>query len=411
MFGACRIDSDTVLQLRTCTIEGNTLRIPSQLARRDYDKLNAVIKGLGGKWMRKRACHVFARNVEDVIADACLTGNYVDEKKSRELFETPEDLAELMVREAELPSYAKVLEPSAGRGRITALVPEDCALTAVEIDPDDAAALAIAHPSATVLCRDFLSIAPEPIYDAVIMNPPFVGSRTDGNTGGDVEHVSHAYKFLKPGGRLIAIVSNGALMSDRKRKSAFQSWLASVDAEVEELGPDTFAESGTRTVTALVCITRQPSRAILTFAKILEDEFGIEPQRAMSASIRLAVLGRNLREIYTNDSNGYHDEDTDQEDTAARERDEINCAHYEGEVKTLLRELGVTTFELNSDPRGRAIKIQLPSRRANDLSDLWAIDEASPSMPGMLGGAVVAPVTIATPDPTAAALDEQLALF
>ena len=55
----------------------------------------------------------------------------------------------------------------------------------------------------TVTCMDFLETTPEPVYDRVIMNPPFT-------RGADAKHVLHALGFVKPGGLLVSVMSNGA---------------------------------------------------------------------------------------------------------------------------------------------------------------------------------------------------------
>lgn len=50
-----------------------------------------------------------------------------------------------------------------------------------------------------VLTANFLQAIPEPIYDMVIMNPPFYGLHY-------AKHIEHALKFLKDGGELISIL-------------------------------------------------------------------------------------------------------------------------------------------------------------------------------------------------------------
>jgi 16S rRNA G1207 methylase RsmC len=40
------------------------------------------------------------------------------------------------------------------------------------------------------------------MFDRILMNPPF-------DHGSDIVHIQHARKFLKPGGRLVAICAGG----------------------------------------------------------------------------------------------------------------------------------------------------------------------------------------------------------
>lgn len=67
---------------------------------------------------------------------------------------------------------------------------------------------------------DFLLLEPFVVYDFVLMNPPFEKLQ-------DIEHVRHAYKFLKPGGQLRAIMS--PVFTFRENCREFREW-------VEDLG-------------------------------------------------------------------------------------------------------------------------------------------------------------------------------
>jgi 16S rRNA G1207 methylase RsmC len=72
------------------------------------------------------------------------------------------------------------------------------------------------------------------------MNPPF-------HNGADVVHILHALKFLKPGGRLVAICANGPRQQAELRPLA-TTW--------EELPEATFAEQGTNVRAALMTVQR-----------------------------------------------------------------------------------------------------------------------------------------------------------
>lgn len=95
---------------------------------------------------------------------------------------------------------------------------------------------------------DFLTVDPRtcPLYDRVVMNPPF--ARQD-----DIRHVLHAMKFLKPGGRLVAIMSAGVTYRDTKLNHEFNA----LNPTIKELPAGAFKSSGTM-VRAIVAAIDKP---------------------------------------------------------------------------------------------------------------------------------------------------------
>src|SRR3546814_3629081 len=61
--------------------------------------------------------------------------------------------------------------------------------------------------------------------DAVVMNPPF-------EKGQDVAHVLHAWRSLKTGGTLVAIMGAGVTFRQGKPYAPFRDWLRSEEANV-----------------------------------------------------------------------------------------------------------------------------------------------------------------------------------
>lgn len=158
-----------------------------------------------------------------------------------QLFQTPADLAARLVAVLDLQPGARILEPSAGLGRILdALQP---------FEPAEVVAIDNAHELTgeifrqereriTILQRDFLTVTPEEtgLFDAVAMNPPF-------HLRADIRHIEHARKFLKPGGRLVALCMAGPHRVARLKTHALQ-WI--------ELKPGAFKESGTNIAAILL---------------------------------------------------------------------------------------------------------------------------------------------------------------
>lgn len=205
-----------------------------------------------------------------------------------QLFQTPRELAEQMIELADIEPGHRVLEPSAGTGNLIGamggrmfapslehngqglLISSSTAgrsmgeIVAVEINLALADHLRAAYPLTAVQCCDFLDQHPGPqptatdlhvgrlgwgFFDRVVMNPPFA-------KGQDIAHVRHAYDFLKPGGRLVAIMSEGPFFRSDRKARKFREWLDERDSVSEQLPADTFKVSGTGVHTRLVVIEK-----------------------------------------------------------------------------------------------------------------------------------------------------------
>ena len=94
---------------------------------------------------------------------------------------------------------------------------------------------------------DFLTVEPEPVYDRVVMNPPFIKQS-------DIKHVLHAHKFLKSDGLLVAVMSAGVEFRTDARTTAFKNFLEERGGHIEQLPENSFKASGTgvRTVIAVI---------------------------------------------------------------------------------------------------------------------------------------------------------------
>ena len=157
-------------------------------------------------------------------------------------FPTPDTVIAQMIAEAEIEDGMRVLEPSAGDGRIIRAVKSawpEIDIRGYEIDQERA-------DEAGVRCFDFLSVWPEPQYDRILMNPPFSHGRW-------YKHVLHAYKFLKPGGRLVAIIPHGAINKEYQGE-----WDLMMRGFVNEipLPKGTFKESGTMIETRILVVEK-----------------------------------------------------------------------------------------------------------------------------------------------------------
>jgi len=165
-----------------------------------------------------------------------------------QLFPTPADLAARMVDLAGIEPGHRVLEPSAGTGRILGAMggrmfghnPERGEAVAVEINNRLADGLRHDFPLTTVKCADFTQCNGElGTFDRILMNPPFINAN-------DVKHIKHALHMLKSGGRLVALCADGPRQREALQPLA-DMW--------EELPAGTFKESETGVSVALLVIT------------------------------------------------------------------------------------------------------------------------------------------------------------
>lgn len=161
------------------------------------------------------------------------------------LFQTPEPLADRIARM--LPLEGRVLEPSAGLGRLYQAIRNlsDCPVTLVEISPECCGELyreTEIDENATLIQADFLECRRERIgtFDGILMNPPF-------QRGRDITHIEHAMGFLNAGGRLVSLCANGP----RQQKG-----LRDLASEWIELPPQTFRESHTNVNAAVFVIEK-----------------------------------------------------------------------------------------------------------------------------------------------------------
>ena len=235
--------------LKNGRVDGDIFFLPDgQLDRPTYTAVNKVLSGLGGKWDRKIGGHTFPFNPEDALNEALETGGFESRQQKLQLFETPADLATHMAELACLMTGSKVLEPSAGPGRLArAAICFGATVEAVEIDKINCGKLGEIDGVTILHEGDFLGVVPDERFDAVLMNPPFA-------KGQDIGHIMHAFDFLKDGGKLIAICGEGAFFHESHRAVEFRRWLEAVNAHVEKLPAGTFKESGTSVNTRLVII-------------------------------------------------------------------------------------------------------------------------------------------------------------
>lgn len=247
------IDAEILQIIRSLSITGNEIRIGQQLDPKTYKKINQILEEMGGKWNRGRKAHLFQSDPTTLFTDLINTRS-IAMARDNGYFPTPRDLALRVVDLAEIHPGMRVLEPSAGRGALVDAIFEReprANVTCVEILMKNQSALVaryIEDDRVTLILHDFLDCEFNAPVDRVVMNPPFENKA-------DIDHVTHAWRFVKPGGRLVSIMSASILSNmDHKTVDFRTRWLDRFRFHVETNPPDAFKESGTlvRTVTVVM---------------------------------------------------------------------------------------------------------------------------------------------------------------
>lgn len=156
-------------------------------------------------------------------------------------FPTPKAVGNHLVEMADIQPGMDVLEPSAGKGDLAEVIREGEPKANLKvIEWLDSLRNLLSKKGFEIIGNDFLEHQGK--YDRIIQNPPFEKFQ-------DVEHVQHAYDLLKPGGRLVSIMSESPFFRQDKKAQEFRDWFESVGGESEKLqgafkGAESFRQTG-----------------------------------------------------------------------------------------------------------------------------------------------------------------------
>jgi predicted RNA methylase len=246
------VSGDVLDVLSRATADGNAVRLTDKLDRATYVAVAEVLKAHGGKWNRKAQATLFAGDAAPILA-AILDGGTYRTAADDGWFATPPAVVARVLDAAALKPGMAVLEPSAGEGAIAGPVAAaGCEVDCVEYAEQRAAVIEAGGYARRVKVADFLTLDADPVYDRVLMNPPFAGKA-------DIHHVTHALKFLRPGGRLVAIMAAGVDFRDDRLTAGFRATVDELGGTIEPLPDDAFKESGTGVGTVLVTLDAPPA--------------------------------------------------------------------------------------------------------------------------------------------------------
>jgi SAM-dependent methyltransferase len=139
-----------------------------------------------------------------------------------------------------------VLEPSCGDGAFLDAI-RDAGGTGFGIEYDLSRVTICRAKGHKVQQANFLQTVPVEKFDIVLMNPPFYGRHY-------AKHVRHAFKFLKPGGVLKAILPATARYDHGELDDMIPKPRWSCDSAWDDLPVGSFSESGTNVSTTILTL-------------------------------------------------------------------------------------------------------------------------------------------------------------
>lgn len=250
-----RVDGSTLAYIARARFDGPRLFLQGQLERETYLKVAKALTAASGKWTKagkriEEGWFQFPEDAADALEGLLLTGEITSEKRAFDVFLTPAILADEVADMADIHQGLEVLEPSAGEGALAwAADARGARVTCIEVRPAAADKLAL---SFVTHCGDFLEVSPAmfPRFDRVLMNPPF--SRRQ-----DIAHVRHAWEFVRPGGKLVAIMPPSYQFRQDGAARDFRAWLQGLPSMAVPNPPGAFKASGT-SVATLALVVKKP---------------------------------------------------------------------------------------------------------------------------------------------------------
>lgn len=242
-----RIGDDVLTVLSGCRVDGQVVYLPpKQLERKLYERVNDVLVALGGKWNRKQKGHVFEDEPAGRLEDAILTASY-ERPQDLGFFPTPAPIVEILMRAADVQKDMQCLEPSAGDGAIAdelakIVGPKNVAVMEIQ----DKKREALKEKGYDVLGSDFLTVPQKYFFDRIVMNPPF-------SKQADIDHVLHAFRFLRRGGRLVSVMSASVVFRENRKTLEFREFVEE-KGRIEALPDGAFKDSGTDVRTVMVML-------------------------------------------------------------------------------------------------------------------------------------------------------------
>lgn len=199
-----------------------------------YFKVRGWMNGNAHLWFErpdlvKKVNKLLAFYYGEVIPDAADDGVKPDDFKvsstavaaDLSFYPTPPEVTLQILRRCNIFDDMRILEPSAGEGGMVRSILLDnpaVRIDAIEVHPQRAMMLKQIKGIGEVFNRNFLTMKPRPVYNLIIMNPPFFRTHW-------MKHVRHAFDFLCEGGALYAVLPISARVNESKEHIAFRKFV------------------------------------------------------------------------------------------------------------------------------------------------------------------------------------------
>ncbi|MED6068096.1 LPD23 domain-containing protein, partial [Pseudomonas aeruginosa] len=194
-----------------------------------------------------------------------------------DFFPTSAAVTEEAIDAADIQGGMDVLEPSAGMGHMADAIREQTGVEPEVVELSGERRELLEAKGYNLVGSDFMEVSGKQ-YDRIVMNPPF-------SKGRDIQHVQHAYSLLKPGGRLVAIMSEGAFFQSNKAAENFRAWLDGLGATSERLPEGSFMDP------ALSVNTGVNARMVVIDKPAAEESAA--PQPGEQPPVQYSFTGRN----------------------------------------------------------------------------------------------------------------------
>lgn len=210
-----------------------------RLSKNAWARIRKIMGGNGGSWNTQRQAFVFEEDPFPIFK-ALGEGKFVNQKKDRQAFYTPADLAHVMADLAGCKGKT-VLEPSAGHGALADACRDAGAHSVICYEIDRTACATLRAKGYSTAHADFLNITYRLNFDRVVMNPPFT-------KGAFRKHIEHALKCLAPGGLLVSVIPGDEVDSVLKKIIGKRRFICKPNLA------GVFKESGTNIQTSVLVV-------------------------------------------------------------------------------------------------------------------------------------------------------------